>query len=277
MAKYGFVYIWRDRKHNRYYVGSHWGHEDDGYICSSKWMRNAYNIRPTDFKRRVIVKVFSNRKDLLQKEEYYLSLIKDFELKTKYYNISKSIKDPWFQHPAKLATISEKISIKTKEAMQRPEVRANYEKGLRTRDNKGSDPAVIEKRRQSIIKTYAIKYPVENRRKVLTKEERFVYYSEKGKNLWSNRTEQQRKEVGNKISECLMGKQNRLGQINSAEHRKKISDAQKGIVHKRHRIIIDDIVYVSTHKAAEILGISVATINRRLNDDKYTNYIRIGG
>lgn len=277
MEKYGFVYIWRDRKHNRYYVGSHWGYEDDGYICSSKWMRNAYNIRPTDFKRRVIVKVFSNRKDLLQKEEYYLSLIKDFELKTKYYNISKNIKDPWFQHPAKLASVSEKISIKTKEAMQRPEVRANYEKGLRIRNNKGSDPVVIEKRRQSIIKTHAIKYPVENRRKALTEEERFIYYSEKGKNIWSNRTEQQRKEVGNKISEGLMGKQNRLGQINSAEHRKKISDAQKGIVHKRHRIIIDDIVYVSTHKAAEILGISVATINRRLNDDKYTNYIRMGG
>ena len=22
--KYGFVYIWHDRKHKRYYIGSHW-------------------------------------------------------------------------------------------------------------------------------------------------------------------------------------------------------------------------------------------------------------
>lgn len=28
--KYGFVYIWRDRKYNRYYIGCHWGREDDG-------------------------------------------------------------------------------------------------------------------------------------------------------------------------------------------------------------------------------------------------------
>ena len=35
MEKYGFVYIWFDRKHKRYYIGCHWGHEDDGYVCSS--------------------------------------------------------------------------------------------------------------------------------------------------------------------------------------------------------------------------------------------------
>lgn len=50
----GFVYIWRDRKHKRYYIGSHWGTPDDGYICSSPWMRQAYKHRPLDFKRRVL-------------------------------------------------------------------------------------------------------------------------------------------------------------------------------------------------------------------------------
>lgn len=40
--KYGFVYIWRDKKHNRYYIGCHWGTTDDGYICSSPWMKQAY-------------------------------------------------------------------------------------------------------------------------------------------------------------------------------------------------------------------------------------------
>lgn len=39
MSKYGFVYIWFDRKHHRFYIGCHWGHEEDGYICSSNWMR----------------------------------------------------------------------------------------------------------------------------------------------------------------------------------------------------------------------------------------------
>ena len=36
-VKYGFVYIWYDRKHHRYYIGCHWGTIDDGYICSSNW------------------------------------------------------------------------------------------------------------------------------------------------------------------------------------------------------------------------------------------------
>ena len=29
MEKHGFVYIWFDRKHRRFYIGSHWGTEDD--------------------------------------------------------------------------------------------------------------------------------------------------------------------------------------------------------------------------------------------------------
>ena len=57
MEKYGFIYVWYDKKHKRYYVGSHWGHEDDGYICSSSWMRKAYRRRPSDFRRRIIARV----------------------------------------------------------------------------------------------------------------------------------------------------------------------------------------------------------------------------
>jgi len=36
MQKYGFVYIWFDRKHKRYYIDSHWGKEDDSYIENQK-------------------------------------------------------------------------------------------------------------------------------------------------------------------------------------------------------------------------------------------------
>ena len=42
MEKYGFVYIWYDKKRKMYYIGSHWGTDDDGYICSSNRMRDAY-------------------------------------------------------------------------------------------------------------------------------------------------------------------------------------------------------------------------------------------
>ena len=88
MQKYGFVYIWCDRKHSRYYVGCHWGSEDDRYICSSTWMRDAYRKRPHDFKRRIIKRVYTNRHDLMGIEEYYLGMIDPEELGTKYYNHS---------------------------------------------------------------------------------------------------------------------------------------------------------------------------------------------
>ena len=73
MEKYGFVYIWRDKKRKMYYIGSHWGTEDDGYICSSDRMRKAYRRRPDDFKRRVISRIDTNREELLDEEHRLLA------------------------------------------------------------------------------------------------------------------------------------------------------------------------------------------------------------
>jgi hypothetical protein len=81
--KYGFVYIWYDRKRKMYYIGSHWGTEDDGYICSSTRMRNAYRRRPNDFKRRILSRVYSDRHNMLCIEECWLLKVKN---RTKYYN-----------------------------------------------------------------------------------------------------------------------------------------------------------------------------------------------
>jgi hypothetical protein len=89
--KYGFIYIWRDRKHKRYYIGCHWGYEDDGYICSSDWMRHAYRRRPDDFKRRIIKRIYSNKKDMFLKEHEYLLCIKENEFGKRYYNLNNSL------------------------------------------------------------------------------------------------------------------------------------------------------------------------------------------
>lgn len=110
MLKSGFVYIWYDRKHARFYIGSHWGTERDGYVCSSNWMRRAYRRRPDDFKRRVIQRVESNRIDLFKAEEKWLQLIKQEEIKVRYYNLTRSVKNLWHQHPEKVKEIGQKIS-----------------------------------------------------------------------------------------------------------------------------------------------------------------------
>jgi len=86
MEKYGFVYIWRDKKYNRYYIGAHWGNEHDKYICSSTWMRNSYKRRPQDFKRKILETNISNKIDLFDKEYKWLCFITPSELGKKYYN-----------------------------------------------------------------------------------------------------------------------------------------------------------------------------------------------
>jgi len=83
--KTGFVYIWFDSKHKMYYIGCHVGREDDGYICSSNRMRDAYRRRPEDFKRRILTRDVA-KSDLLEEEYRWLKFIKPSELRLKYYN-----------------------------------------------------------------------------------------------------------------------------------------------------------------------------------------------
>lgn len=110
VEKYGFIYIWFDKKHKRFYIGSHWGTEDDGYICSSRWMRKSFRRRPEDFKRRILTNNINDRKEVLIIENKWLKLIKNDELGVKYYNLQNKDFNHWSSDPDKLLTISEKLS-----------------------------------------------------------------------------------------------------------------------------------------------------------------------
>jgi hypothetical protein len=110
MEKYGFVYIWYDRKHKRYYIGCHWGNINDGYICSSNWMRDAYRKRPQDFKRRIL-KTNLSRENMYVEEQRYLNMIKRNEIKFRYYNLNLRNGNLWHQYPESVKTIGQKISF----------------------------------------------------------------------------------------------------------------------------------------------------------------------
>lgn len=127
MEKEGFIYIWYDKKHKRYYVGCHYGTINDGYICSSKWMNDSYRRRPNDFKRRILERQIEH-KNLSNVEHKWLQLIKEEELGKKYYNLCNYRFGHWANDQYNKLTIEEKISIKTKEAMARPEIRTKLEK-----------------------------------------------------------------------------------------------------------------------------------------------------
>ena len=97
IEKYGFVYIWRDRKNNMYYIGCHWGHVDDKYICSSNRMRISYKRRPQDFKRRILETNIKDKSFLLEREYLWLQQIKPEELSKKYYNANNKKFGHWFE------------------------------------------------------------------------------------------------------------------------------------------------------------------------------------
>ena len=109
--KYGFVYIWYDKKRSMFYIGSHWGSEDDGYICSSNRMRNAYRRRPKDFKRRLIEKT-EDRSKLLTLEENWLKMAE--KNKNKHYNVCFTTKSPWWENEDTRLSVGQKISKKNK-------------------------------------------------------------------------------------------------------------------------------------------------------------------
>ncbi len=83
-----FVYMWFDRARKMFYVGSHSGSVDDGYVSSSRWLSGEVRYRPADFKRRVI-KFFDTKHEAQIYEGYLLTLIQPLEFGTKYYNMKQ--------------------------------------------------------------------------------------------------------------------------------------------------------------------------------------------
>ena len=109
MEKEGFIYLWYDRYRKMYYLGCHWGTLNDGYICSSNRMRDAYRRRPQDFKRRIIERGIP-RKELLEAEFRWLQMIEEHELRYKYYNLRQHHYGHWANDPNANTPIKEKIS-----------------------------------------------------------------------------------------------------------------------------------------------------------------------
>jgi len=141
MQKYGFVYIWYDRKHKRYYVGCHWGTENDTYVCSSRWMKQAYRIRPQDFRRKILKTNIETKQEMFNEEYKWLSLISNDELGKKYYNLNNKNNTHWSNNEEISKTVGQKIS----------EAKTGKSNGPRPQEVK--DKIKETKRSRSYIKT----------------------------------------------------------------------------------------------------------------------------
>jgi hypothetical protein len=88
--RFGFVYLWYDKKRKKFYLGSHLGLPEDGYVGSNHRLKCAYKSRPETFKRRILESHINiTPKQLLQREQLWLDLIQTNELSVRYYNEKK--------------------------------------------------------------------------------------------------------------------------------------------------------------------------------------------
>lgn len=206
MEKEGFIYIWYDRKRKMYYIGSHWGTIDDGYICSSKWMRDAYRYRKQDFHRRILKRNVS--RDCLLKEEYYFfQMIKDEELGKRYYNLNRHHFGHWSIDNRTHTSVREKLSEASKKLHQDPIYRKKYLDGRKNLPPQ--TPEQIVKRAKS------------NTGKKRTEEtKRRISESNIGKVLGPLSDEHRRK-----VSESLKGEKNPFyGKQHEPELKKKMNE-----------------------------------------------------
>lgn len=202
--EYGFVYIWRDRKHKRYYIGCHWGHVDDGYVCSSTWMKQAYNIRPQDFKRRIISLIFTNKKDMFDEEFHWLSKIQNSDLGKKYYNI--------YNFPRKHWSADEAMRLKVIAQFKN---KPGWYKGKH----------FSEEHKKRISDSKKGKKLSEETKKKLRDCNVGKKLSEETKDKMRRRRHSQ--ETKDKMSKAHKGNTNMLGKRHSEEAKKKISQAAK--------------------------------------------------
>jgi len=184
MEKYGFIYIWFDRKHKKFYVGSHWGTIDDGYVCSSRWMKQSYKRRPKDFKRRIL-KNHIYKESLKQEEYMWLKLIKKDELGKKYYNLTNILNgDGWVKGKPRTDETKHKVSLGLKTAYRNglvvwnKDMKSSLE--YRKKISDSTKKAMLELSEDTKLRVKKTQFKKGNK---LTTEQKMVI-SEKSKNSW---------------------------------------------------------------------------------------------
>jgi hypothetical protein len=49
-----FIYLWIDKQKNKFYIGSHFGDINDGYLFGGIDIKSEYSKRPEDFERVIL-------------------------------------------------------------------------------------------------------------------------------------------------------------------------------------------------------------------------------
>jgi hypothetical protein len=81
-----FIYQWFDKKMNKYYIGSHYGDINDGYLFGGIDIKKEYKDRPNDFVREILsYHLVKSHNEIRKIEKSYL-LKYDVENNSLFYN-----------------------------------------------------------------------------------------------------------------------------------------------------------------------------------------------
>jgi hypothetical protein len=73
-------------------------------------MKSAYKRRPNDFKRKILYRIYTTKKDLLEEEYKWLTMIKKEELGKRYYNLHNHHFSHWSTNEKIKLSVGQKIS-----------------------------------------------------------------------------------------------------------------------------------------------------------------------
>lgn len=145
---FGFVYRWFDNKRSMWYIGSHHGSLESGYVCSNKQMLNAYRKRPADFTREILEFNTSLDDCLTTKilEQKFLDQIPNIKDNPLYYNKKNEAQGGWSfideEHISKRATTLKDTHSKV--GLSECE-RQSYKKKIETRLKRISESGFTQK------------------------------------------------------------------------------------------------------------------------------------
>lgn len=83
------MYLWVNCINDKFYIGSHWGHEDDGYMGSGVLFKKAVKKYGKQNFKRILLEFrnYTSRRELANAENFYLQRL-DVVNKKKYYNLT---------------------------------------------------------------------------------------------------------------------------------------------------------------------------------------------
>lgn len=85
-----FVYRWREIATNKWYIGYHKGHPDDGYICSSRTVKPLIQTNLAGWTRKIVR--FGTVKEMLALEH---RILKRLDARNNPHSYNKSISFPY--------------------------------------------------------------------------------------------------------------------------------------------------------------------------------------